>query len=183
MSKVDSDLRRTAWHRGVAIGDGSTIRVVAMMGACPLVRVDVDERPHAVIVSLFERLPAEARTDEDVAIAAVGIVVTVDVPISAPLNDRTLIDGATGREPERLPATDPDRDAALSMDIGGGGVLVPVGREFSWVELTGTPWFDRPAERCSPQLDGGPEVVAFFTPSSDMEPRPRKVQMHGKRDR
>jgi hypothetical protein len=155
VSKVGSDLRLAAWNRGVAIGDGSTIRLVAVMGACPLVRVDVDERAHAVTVSLFERLPAGAMTDGDAAIPAVGIVVWFDVPISAPLDDRTLIDGATGREPERLPAIDPDRDLALSMDIGGDGVLVPVGREFSWVELTGSPWFDRPAERCGPHLDGG----------------------------
>jgi hypothetical protein len=143
MTGSQSCLVPAAWHRWVAVGDGSRVRVVAGMGWYPLARVDVEDRADAVTITLFQRVPRVAMTDEDVGIPAIGIAVCFDVPLGAPQNGRRVIDGATGKDPERLPAMDPDREFALDMDVSGQPPVVPVGREFSWLELTGTPWRGR----------------------------------------
>jgi len=118
-------LRPAQWQRYEPAEDGSAVRLVANMGALQLRRVDVEDGSDAVTITLYEELP-----DGVDAIPAIGVGATLVVPLPTPLEDRPVIDGASG---ERR------RDRIEPWTTGG--VRVPVGEEFSWEELTGRPWW------------------------------------------
>ena len=69
----------------------------------PLERVDVDETPERVTVTVWERYPpAFLRDGTPVGIAAIGRIQSVDVVLREPLGTREVIDGTTGRRPDDI---------------------------------------------------------------------------------
>ena len=119
-------LRPAEWQRYEPTDDGDAGRIVANMGALELRRVDVEDGPDTVTITLFEDLPVGVD-----AVPAIGIGVLLIVALPTPLNGRPVIDGASG-EPRR------DRIEPWKRD---GGTRVPVGEEFTWESLTGHRWW------------------------------------------
>ena len=74
--------------------DGRTITIDFVSGVEPcyvLGRIDVDEGPNAVRITVFEgHLPS----DEDIACIDLGVFKTTTVTLDAPLGDRVIVDGA-----------------------------------------------------------------------------------------
>ena len=94
----EPSLVKTRWHRHDASQAG--VRIAWFTGPCPLERVDVDETPERVTITLLERHPPRfAEGGTPYAIAAIGVTHCVDVTLQAPLGAREVIDGATGRAP------------------------------------------------------------------------------------
>jgi hypothetical protein len=118
-------LQPAEWQRYEPVDDGTAVRIVANMGALELRRVDVEDGPDAVTITIYEDLP-----DGVGVIPAIGIGATLFVPLPSPLEGRPVIDGASGER--RRDRIEPWKT---------GGVRVPVGEEFSWKELTGHPWW------------------------------------------
>jgi hypothetical protein len=113
--------KRPAEWRTYARADGDAVRISATMTGLPPCRVDVDDRPDAVTITLYEHLPESGRFHP------VGVSAAFEIPLPTPLAGRPLIDGATGeRRDERQSDTPPTR--------------LPVGEDFSWQELTGRRW-------------------------------------------
>ena len=124
----ETRLEPAEWERAVEIDGGAKLRLAATLGVYPLARVDVEDGPDAVTVTLYERFSYDpAIPEEEQAVIAIGIGIRLDVPLPSPLAGRRLIDGATGRA--RRPRGRIDRP----------GAPVPVGREFDWEELVGDP--------------------------------------------
>jgi hypothetical protein len=84
-------LKRAEWQRYEPTDDGGAVRIVADMGALELRRVDVEDGPDAVTITLFEDLPAGVD-----AIPAIGIEALLIVSLPTPLNGRPVVDGASG---------------------------------------------------------------------------------------
>lgn len=118
----ESTLEAIAWHRSEPVGDGRLLKVVWFTGPCALERVDVEERPDRVTITLYERLPpAFDRDGTPIAIPAVGVMRCVDVPLNEPLGSWPVYDGATGsRPPDIEPGNYLERGArsdALAIDL------------------------------------------------------------------
>jgi hypothetical protein len=79
------------------------VKIVWFTGPCPLARVDVDETPERVTVTIWEEYPpAFAQGGERYGILAIGMTHCVDVPLRAPLGEREVVDGKTGRPPDEI---------------------------------------------------------------------------------
>jgi len=118
-------LRPAEWQRYTSVDDGAALLIVANLGALPLRRVDVEDGPETVTITMYEDLP-----DGVDAIPAIGIGATLLVPLPTPLAGRPVIDGASGER--RRDRIEPWKT---------GGVRVPVGEDFTWEQLTGKPWW------------------------------------------
>jgi hypothetical protein len=94
-------LVKTRWHHYQPSAEGA--KIIWFTGPCPLERVDVDESLERVTITLWERYPpAFAEDGTPIAIAAIGFIRSVDVRLDAPLNEREVIDGTTGRRPDDI---------------------------------------------------------------------------------
>jgi hypothetical protein len=94
-------LVKTRWHHYQPSPEGA--KIIWFTGPCPLERVDVEETPERVTVTLWERYPAAfAEGGTPIAIPAIGLIRSVDVRLEAPLNAREVIDGTTGRPPDDI---------------------------------------------------------------------------------
>jgi hypothetical protein len=132
---LEARLLPAEWERAVELDGGAALRIMATMGVLELARVDVEERPDTVTITLYERYWHDTGIpDDEQATIALGLVTSFDVPISSPLAGRRLVDGATGTARRRIGPRSPAAE--------GDRVLVPVGREFEWEELAGRPWYD-----------------------------------------
>jgi hypothetical protein len=150
------------WQRAIPLDDGRRVRIVAFMGACPLERVEVEERREALlIIRLFERRPPRPY-----GMFLIGKTVSFDVVLGTPVGARRLIDGATGRDPNTIKRGERgERTDALGLDVTGPRVEVPIGRSFDWKALTGRAWFDPGTSEDEP--DPPPAEILFFSPSED----------------
>lgn len=136
----ESRLAAAPWDRAIPFDDGRRLQIVALMGACPLVRVEVEQTQAALTITLFERRPPRLSPDGiPYGIFAIGKSVSVDLALASPVGGRRLIDGATGREPRRRAG---GRLDAPEIERPGPRVQVPIGRDFDWKALTGQAWFD-----------------------------------------
>jgi hypothetical protein len=118
----ESTLTATPWHRSERVGDGRLLKVVWLTGACPLERVDVDEESERVTITLWERRPPAFDVDgTPLAVVAVAVMRCVEVLLNAPLGDRAVYDGATGKQPADIkPGNYRERGArsvALALDL------------------------------------------------------------------
>jgi hypothetical protein len=92
-------LLRTRWHRYEPSAVG--VRIVWCTGPCPLARVEVDESPQQVTISLWERFPPRfAQGGARIGIPAILAIRCVEVPLIVPLGERRVIDGCTGAPPD-----------------------------------------------------------------------------------
>ncbi len=88
------DARPTPWERFEAADDGSRLLVTYTGGVdtCyALDRVEVTETAEQVMVTVFEGVIPAAQNQPCIEIA---VTKTVEVELSAPLGDRTVVDGA-----------------------------------------------------------------------------------------
>jgi hypothetical protein len=118
----ESRLEATRWHRCAAVGDGTLLKVLWFSGIWPLERVDVDERPDRVTITLWERLPPAF--DGRGFLVADPLVLKrrcVEVPLRAPLGSRPVYDGATGKLPGDFDPGDEEehdfRAEALAIEL------------------------------------------------------------------
>lgn len=96
----NGELRAAAWHRFESGGNDKVLKIAWFTGGCPLERVDVEEHPERVTVTLHERYPpAFDRDGVAIGIPAVGMIKCVEVGLDWPLAQRPVFDGATGRQP------------------------------------------------------------------------------------
>jgi hypothetical protein len=88
------DLRARPFDAATVGDDGRTVTIDFVSGVEPcyvLGRIDVDEGPNAVRITLFEgHLPS----DEDVACIDLGVSKRTAVTLDAPIGDRSIVDGA-----------------------------------------------------------------------------------------
>jgi hypothetical protein len=88
------DLRARPFDAASVGDDGRTVTIDFVSGVEPcyvLGRIDVDEGPNAVRITLFEgHLPS----DEDVACIDLGVFKTTTITLDTPLGDREIVDGA-----------------------------------------------------------------------------------------
>jgi hypothetical protein len=116
----ESRLVATRWERCVPSDAGA--KIVWFTGISPLERVDVDETAERVTLTLFERHPPAFEVGGAPRFRlAIGYIRCVEVALAAPLGDRELIDGATGRRPDDLDVFDRSgrsrREEVLATDI------------------------------------------------------------------
>jgi hypothetical protein len=108
----ESRLVATRWQRGEPSAGG--VKIAWFTGMSPLERVDVDETDERVTITLTERHPpAFAEGGAPRFRLAIGSIRCVEVPLEAPVGDRELIDGATGRRPDDLDPFDASGRSAL----------------------------------------------------------------------
>ena len=93
-------------------------------GSDPLERVDVVESDADVTITVYERHPPTHNAEGwPVFQADVGRTRCVEVPLAAPLGERVLIDGATGRHPGVIDATGAQaRDIRAGDDVDFGAI-------------------------------------------------------------
>lgn len=115
--------RAAEWHSYEPVDDGAAVRIAATLGALQPRRIDVEDGPAAVTITVYEDLPAGTT-----AIPMIGIGVRFEVRLPTPLAARRVVDGASGTE----------RGEAA---VEGPAVRVPVGEDFSWKDVTGKPWW------------------------------------------
>jgi hypothetical protein len=118
----ESTLQVVPWHRSEPAGDGRRLKVLRSTGRCPLERVDGHEAADGVTITLHERQPpAFDRDGTSVGIPMDGYMRCVEVPLSAPLGNRTVYDGATGEQPADIVPGDSmerlGRADALDVDL------------------------------------------------------------------
>ena len=93
------DLRARPFDAATAGDDGRTIAIDFVSGVEPcyvLGRIDVDEGPRAVTITLLEgHLPS----DDDVACIEIGVFKRTTVTLDEPLGDREIVDGADTSRP------------------------------------------------------------------------------------
>lgn len=120
---VGVTLRAVEWHSYEPIDEGAVLRIVATMGALEPRRIDVEEGPDAVTITVYEDLPAGTT-----AIHLIAIGARFEVLLPTPLAERRVVDGASGTE---------------RRETAGEGVAirVPVGEDFSWKDVAGKPWW------------------------------------------
>src|SRR4051794_9767276 len=97
------------------VDDGATVQIVATMTAFEPRRIDLDDAPDSVTVTIYEHVPDDRGIHE-----LIGISVRFEVPLPTPLAGRPVIDGASGER----------RDAKPRWK--GSATPVPVGEEFRW---------------------------------------------------
>ena len=115
---LESSLVVRPWHRSEPSEDGRLVKIVQVTGLSPLERVDVDEDPDRVTITLYERHPpAFDRDGTPTGTAAVSVTRCVAVPLAAALANRPVYDGATGRRPAEIEPGNHDRAHALEIDI------------------------------------------------------------------
>jgi hypothetical protein len=91
------------WHRHHPVGDGRRVKVVSMAGPESLERVDVEELPARVTITLWQHLPAMFLEEDTVyASAASATTCCVEVTLTEPLGARPVYDGATGERPDQI---------------------------------------------------------------------------------
>jgi hypothetical protein len=117
----ETDLVHTRWHRCEPSAGG--VKIVWYTGPCPLAKVDVEETPERVTVTLWERYPpAFGEGGTPTVIPAIGLTHCVEVPLAAPLGARQAIDGKTGAPPDEIDPFDVftrhARDDVMALDIG-----------------------------------------------------------------
>jgi hypothetical protein len=113
-------LVKTRWHHHQPSPAG--VKIVWFTGPCPLERVDVDETPERVTITVWERYPpAFTEGGTPIGIAAIGLVQSVDVRLEAPLGDREVIDGTTGRRPDDIDEFDYVERTIRERILGGPG--------------------------------------------------------------
>ncbi len=89
-----ADTHPVNWTRAEPVGDGSVLRISYTAGVEPcsvLDRVEVAETADTVIVTVVE---GSDPAFPDTACIALGVLKAVEVPLAAPLGDRTVVDGA-----------------------------------------------------------------------------------------
>jgi hypothetical protein len=97
----ESRLVATRWQRCQPSDAG--VKIAWFTGLPPLERVDVEETGERVTITLWERHPpAFSEGGAPRFVLAIGYIRCVEVPLRAPLGDRELIDGSTGRHPDDL---------------------------------------------------------------------------------
>jgi hypothetical protein len=100
----EPSVARLRWHAHEPSARGVRI---AWYGGGRSDHVDVEETPERVVVTLWKRLGPRFSRDGiprlEVGGARTGCV---DVSLKAPLGERTIIDGTTGREPDDIDAFD-----------------------------------------------------------------------------
>lgn len=88
------DVKPIGWETAERVGDGTTLLVSYWSGVEPcavLDRVEVEETPDSVTVTLFQGADPRARTQVCIEIAEYR---AVEVDLAAPLGDRPVVDGA-----------------------------------------------------------------------------------------
>jgi hypothetical protein len=88
------DLRPIAWTRARVAPDDRTVTIDFASGIAPcsvLDHVDVDDRPDAITITLFEGHAPDAG---DVACIEIAQLKSVLIVLDRPVNDRELVDGA-----------------------------------------------------------------------------------------
>jgi hypothetical protein len=118
----ESRLVPTPWHRGETVEDGRHVKILSFSGRAPVERVEIMERPDAVTITLLERRPPRFSSDDSPTVtSAVSVVKCVEIALDAPLGERPMIDGATGRPPATIePGDDGERLSraqALELDL------------------------------------------------------------------
>ena len=160
------------WHAWIPLSDGRRARIIASMGPAPPARVDVEERPGSLVVTLFERRRLRSTPDGMVYDRLlIGITAAFEIVLPTALQGRRLIDSVTGFDPNTV-KPDWRRDPAKVNAAGGTEprVEVPVGRAFDWKALTGRPWFDPGTsdhEATPPWAEGRFVSAARDTPERD----------------
>jgi hypothetical protein len=97
----ETSLVATRWHHRQASQAG--VKIFWCTGPCPLERVDVDETPERVTITLLERHPPRfAEGGTPYGTVAIGLTHCIEVTLQAPLGSREVIDGATGRAPDDI---------------------------------------------------------------------------------
>ena len=117
------DKRPAEWRSYAPADDGKTVRIATTMTGLAPCRVDVDDQPDAVTITLYEHLP------ESGVYHPIGVRAVFEVALPTPPAGRPVIDGASG---ERRGET---------QSVEGSPTRLPVGEDFSWKELTGRHWF------------------------------------------
>jgi hypothetical protein len=87
------EVRATTWERIDVGSDGRTLTVHFVGGVAPcyvLDRVDVDEAPDTVTVTLFQGHDPNA----DGACIDIGVYYSTEITLAEPLGDRVLVDGS-----------------------------------------------------------------------------------------
>jgi hypothetical protein len=98
-------LVRKRWNRCEPSAVG--VKIVWYTGPCPLAKIDVEETPQHVIITLWERCPPRfAQDGTRYGVAAIGLTRCVEVPLAAPLGGRAVIDGRTGAPPDEIDPLD-----------------------------------------------------------------------------
>ncbi len=97
--------------------------IAATLGALQPRRIEVQDGPDVITITIYEDLPAGTT-----AIPMIGIVAQFEVRLPTPLAGRRVVDGASGTE---------RRERAVE----GAKVRVPVGEDFSWKDVAGRPWW------------------------------------------
>jgi hypothetical protein len=169
----ESRLVATRWHAWIPLDDGRRVRIVASMGAFPPARVEVEERPASLVITLFERRPPRLSPDGiEYGIFDIAITASFDIMLPTRLRGRRLIDGVTGFDPNTVkPDWRRDPVKALAADVTEPRVEVPLGRSFDWKELTGRAWFDPGTSEHEPSPP--PAEILFFSSSEDVPDRER----------
>jgi hypothetical protein len=119
----ESRLVAAPWQRCEAFGDGRRLRVLSLGGGAPLERVDVEECPGDVTITLLERHPPRFLSDgTPSAVTAVAVLKCAEIRLKEPLAERVAIDGATGHPPPEIPPADDGGGPAwaepLRVDLG-----------------------------------------------------------------
>lgn len=116
-------LRAVEWHSYEPVDGGAAVQIAATLGAPEPRRIDLEDGPDAVTITVYEDLPAGTT-----AIPLIGIGARFEVRLPTPLAGRRVVDGASGTQ---------RRERAVE----GAAVRIPVGEDFSWKDVTGKPWW------------------------------------------
>jgi hypothetical protein len=98
------DPRPIAWTRAHVAPDDRTVTIDFASGIAPcsvLDHVDVDDRPDAITITLFEGHAPDAG---DVACIEIAQLKAVRILLDRPVNDRELVDGAPDSRLQRASA-------------------------------------------------------------------------------
>jgi hypothetical protein len=160
----DSRLVATRWHGWIPLDDGRRVRILASMGPFPPARIEVEERPASLVITLFERRPEPVY-----GWFAIAIPASFDITLPTPLQGRRLVDGVTRFDPNTVKSGGRDLLMALPPGMPKHRADVPIGCSFDWQELTGRAWFDpHIGEHESRRVAA---KIHFFSPSQDVPSR------------
>ncbi len=84
-------LRAVEWHSYEPVDGGAAVQIAATLGALEPRRIDVEDGPDAVTITVYEDLPAGTT-----AIPLIGIGARFEVRLPTPLAGRRVVDGASG---------------------------------------------------------------------------------------
>lgn len=113
-------LVRRRWHRFEPAPTG--VKIVWCTGGCPLARVDVDESPEQITITLWEEFPPRfAEGGTRIGLRAISKTRCVEIPLAAGVEQRLVVDGSTGAPPDQIDLFDShtplDRQRALETDL------------------------------------------------------------------